>query len=374
MKKTLAALAVLGAFAGSAAAADVQLYGVVDEGFIYTNTKVTDEKSDNQFQLGSGLNLGSRWGLKGTEDLGNGYKVGFKLESGFNADTGTLQENRLFRREAGLTLYGPFGSLGFGRFGGIASAAGTYDLIGYVDSFDGGDNNVWGFAASSRYDNVVAYQTPRFAGLQLTAQYSFKTDSSATAATYSGDEGTSAAKRYASIGVSGDYGAAQFAAGYELTKYGANTSGIREVADKDGSLVFVGGNYNFEVVRVYAEAQYFEGLSGIKNAYKFVSQGKAGFDGLKGYGLHLGAKAPIAAGTLTAGLYYVDAKEDLTADADQDFKYYGVSARYVYPLSKRTSVYGGAGYGQTSVDNAAANGSDQDTKLVQAYVGLSHTF
>ena len=110
MKKTLAALAVLGAFAGSAVAADVQLYGVVDEGFIYTNTKVTDQKSDNQFQLGSGLNLGSRWGLKGTEDLGNGYKVGFKLESGFNADTGTLQENRLFRREAGLTLSAPWAS------------------------------------------------------------------------------------------------------------------------------------------------------------------------------------------------------------------------------------------------------------------------
>ena len=114
MKKTLAALAVLGAFAGSAAAADVQLYGVVDEGLIYTNTKVTDEKSVG--------NLGSRWGLKGSEDLGNGYKVGFKLESGFEADSGTLQENRLFRREAGLTLYGPFGSLGLGRFGGIASA------------------------------------------------------------------------------------------------------------------------------------------------------------------------------------------------------------------------------------------------------------
>ena len=362
MKKTLAALAVLGAFAGSAAAADVQLYGVVDEGFIYTNTKVTDEKSDNQFQLGSGLNLGSRWGLKGTEDLGNGYKVGFKLESGFNADTGTLQENRLFRREAGLTLYGPFGSLGFGRFGGIASAAGTYDLIGYVDSFDGGDNNVWGFAASSRYDNVVAYQTPRFAGLQLTAQYSFKTDSTAkndTPTGFSGDEGTSAAKRYASIGVSGDYG--------------ANSAGTREVADKDGSLFFVGGNYNFEVVRVYAEAQYFEGLSSTKTAYEGFTAGSLLSDGLKGFGLHLGAKAPIAAGTLTAGLYYVDAKEDLTTQADQDFNYYGVSARYVYPLSKRTSVYGGAGYGQTTVDGAAGK-PDQDTKLVQAYVGLSHTF
>lgn len=374
MKKTLAALAVLGAFAGSAAAADVQLYGVVDEGLIYTNTKVTNTKSVDKLELKSGRNLGSRWGLKGSEDLGNGYNVGFKLESGFEADSGTLQENRIFRREAGVTLYGPFGSLGLGRFGGIASAAGTYDLIGYVESFDGGDNNVWGFASSSRYDNVVAYQTPRFAGLQLTAQYSFKTDSAAKsdADGFSGDEGTSDAKRYASIGVSGDYGAAQFAAGYELTKYGVDATGTREVADKDGSLFFVGGNYNFEVVRVYAEAQYFEGLSGTNTAYKF-SKGTVASDGLKGFGLHLGAKAPIAAGTLTAGLYYVDAKEDFTEKADQDFNYYGVSARYVYPLSKRTSVYGGAGYGQTTVDGAAGK-ADQDTKLVQAYVGLTHTF
>lgn len=374
MKKTLAALAVLGAFAGSAAAADVQLYGVVDEGLIYTNTKVTNTKSVDKLELKSGRNLGSRWGLKGSEDLGNGYKVGFKLESGFEADSGTLQENRIFRREAGVTLYGPFGSLGLGRFGGIASAADTYDLIGYVESFDGGDNNVWGFASSSRYDNVVAYQTPRFAGLQLTAQYSFKTDSAAKsdADGFSGDEGTSDAKRYASIGVSGDYGAAQFAAGYELTKYGVDATGTREVADKDGSLFFVGGNYNFEVVRVYAEAQYFEGLSGTNTAYKF-SKGTVASDGLKGFGLHLGAKAPIAAGTLTAGLYYVDAKEDFTEKADQDFNYYGVSARYVYPLSKRTSVYGGAGYGQTTVDGAAGK-ADQDTKLVQAYVGLTHTF
>ena len=378
MRKTLVAVAAALAFGSlSAHAGDVQMYGLIDVGLSYVHSDADQPGVDSvdKFTMENASEFGSRWGIRGTEDLGNGYKVGFKLESGFNADTGTLQENRLFRREAGLTLYGPFGSLGFGRFGGIASAAGTYDLIGYVDSFDGGDNNVWGFAASSRYDNVVAYQTPRFAGLQLTAQYSFKTDSSATAATYSGDEGTSSAKRYASIGVSGDYGAAQFAAGYELTKYGANASGVREVADKDGSLVFVGGNYNFEVVRVYAEAQYFEGLSGIKNAYNDeFTKGDPSSDGLKGYGLHLGAKAPIAAGTLTAGLYYVDGKQDFTSTADQDFKYYGVSARYVYPLSKRTSVYGGAGYGQTSVDNAAANGSDEDTKLVQAYVGLSHTF
>lgn len=109
MKKTLAALAVLGAFAGSAAAADVTLYGVVDYGFLYNytdkqaaNGTSTDE---NTLKLQSGVDAGSRWGVKGTEDLGNGLKVGFQLESGFNADDGTLskygdKQNRLFGRQA----------------------------------------------------------------------------------------------------------------------------------------------------------------------------------------------------------------------------------------------------------------------------------
>ena len=369
MKKTLAALAVLGAFAGSAAAADVQLYGVVDEGFIYTNTKVTDEKSDNQFQLGSGLNLGSRWGLKGTEDLGNGYKVGFKLESGFNADTGTLQENRLFRREAGLTLSGPFGSVAFGRFGGIASSAGTYDMLGYVESFDGGDGDVWGFAASDRYDNMVVYQTPRFAGLQLTAQYSFKTDSkqSIKDGDYSGDEGTSDAQRYASVGLSGEYGPASFAVGYELTKYSVNNG--ERALDKDGQLVFVGGNYDLEVVQLFAEAQYFKhqtAAGGWELETKDLGNGALG---LKGYGLHLGAAAPLVGGTLTAGLYYVDFTQENVGEADADAKYYGVSARYNYPLSERTSLYAGAGYGQTKADDSG----DKD-QLTQVYCGLVHTF
>ena len=96
MKKTLAALAVLGAFAGSAAAADVTLYGVVDYGFLYnyTDNQKADGTStdDNTFGLQSGVDSGSRWGIKGVEDLGNGLKVGFQLESAFNADDGTLSK------------------------------------------------------------------------------------------------------------------------------------------------------------------------------------------------------------------------------------------------------------------------------------------
>ena len=109
MKKSLTALAVLGVFAGSAMAADVTLYGALDTGFEYFHKKTTQydgssEKSDT-FDMQTGWDTGNRWGLKGSEDLGNGYKVSFKLESGFNGDDGTMgQSSRLFGREAGLTL------------------------------------------------------------------------------------------------------------------------------------------------------------------------------------------------------------------------------------------------------------------------------
>jgi len=371
MKKTLAALAVLGAFAGSAMAADVTLYGALDTGFEYIHSKTTGDKAEDKFDMQTGWDTGNRWGLKGSEDLGNGYKVGFKLESGFNGDDGTMgQGSRLFGREAGLTLSGPFGSIAFGRFGGISSSCGTYDMLGYVESFDGGDNNVWGFASSDRYDNMVVYQTPRFAGLQATVQYSFKTDSNQKAADFNGDEGTSHAKRYASFGLSGEYGPAQFAVGYELTKYGSSdatsTAPAARELDKDGQLVFLGGNYDFEVVQLFVEGQYFKhqtAIAGFGDAFEGV------IGDVKGYGLHLGAAAPLGAGTLTAGLYYTDATDEQIEDKDVDFKYYGASARYNYPLSERTGVYAGAGYGQVKNDD-----SGDKTKVTQVYCGLVHTF
>lgn len=318
-------------------------------------------------------------GLKGSEDLGNGYKVSFKLESGFSSDDGTMnQSGRLFGREAGLTLSGPFGSVAFGRFGGISSSAGTYDMLGYVESFDGGDGDVWGFAASERYDNMVVYQTPRFAGLQGTVQYSFKTDTKAEE--YSGAEGTSDAKRYASIGLTGEYGPGQFAVGYELTKYGVE-NGTRQLPKDDGHLVFVGGNYDFQVVQIFAEAQYYKGqlaASGfdMTDIDGTNLSGVEGFEGMKGYGLHFGAVAPVGAGTVTAGLYYVDGSvEHQIEGLDVDTTFWGLSARYNYPLSERTGLYVGAGYCQAKFELSAGGESfDLKNQTTQVYGGLVHTF
>ncbi len=388
MKKTLAALAVLGAFAGSAAAADVTLYGVVDYGFLYnyTDKQAADGTSadDNTLRLQSGVDAGSRWGIKGVEDLGNGLKVGFQLESGFNADDGTLskyneKQNRIFGRQATLSVYSDFGTLTFGRMGALSSAAGTYDVVYSIgDAFDGGDNDVFGLYGASRYDNTVAYQSPKFAGLQVTAMYSFKQDSNVAKEKFSGDEGDfSSSKRYAGVALTGEYGPAQFVAAYELTKYGSN--GTKRELDKDANVFFLGGNYDFGVAKVFAMGQYFNGLTTaptLDDTLVSATGATVATDGVKGFGFNVGTQVPAAGGLITVGGYYSNFEQDgvVAGKEKHEGDYYGLAARYEYDLSKRTMLYAGAGYGVESRDKVGTEKDDTENQLVQAYVGLTHRF
>ena len=81
MKKTLTAVAVLGALSGATLAADVTLYGVIDTGFTYQHT----EGGDDSFAMTSGSYAGPRFGFKGTEALGDNLTLGFILEAGLTA-------------------------------------------------------------------------------------------------------------------------------------------------------------------------------------------------------------------------------------------------------------------------------------------------
>lgn len=86
-KKSLIAVAVLGATAFSVQAADVTMYGKVDLGLQYKTSEVTvGDKTmvdEDTFSMENGRNSASRFGIKGSEDLGNGMKVSFQLENGF---------------------------------------------------------------------------------------------------------------------------------------------------------------------------------------------------------------------------------------------------------------------------------------------------
>ena len=377
-KKSLLAVAVLGTAAGFACAADVTLYGIVDTGLLYQSNKVTVEGheyvDDQTFGLESGVSSASRFGLKGTEDLGNGLKVGFKLENGFNADDGSLGNGgRLFGREASLTVSGDFGALSMGRMGGIGSAAGTYDVVfSTADAFDGGDNAILGLAQSDRFDNMITYQTPKFAGVQGTFQYSFKQDNKDTEQK-DRREGSAAVDRYASAALTGEFGALNTVLGYEFFNWSSNDDAGRWEQD-DGHIVYLGGNYDCGFAKTFVMAQYFKdtGLGNLLQNEDVIKTLDAE-QNFKGYGLHLGTVVPVAGGDFTVGTYYVDAeydfKDNFTPKAD--VKYFGLAAKYEYPLSKRTSVYTGAGYSQTKAELDVLDGKEKNT---QAYVGLTHKF
>ena len=99
-KKSLIAVAALSALAGSAMAADVQIYGRIDTGLRYSqvdyDVPTVDDKTT--FEMATGNSTGNRVGIKGSEDLGNGLTVGFVLENGFDADTGAEKYDGLFGR------------------------------------------------------------------------------------------------------------------------------------------------------------------------------------------------------------------------------------------------------------------------------------
>lgn len=384
-KKTLAGLAVAGLFSGAAMAADVNVYGVVDLGLMYNHTKtdITDQATvkDDSLVMKSGQNAGSRFGLRGSEDLGNGMTVSFKLENGFDADSGKLgQDGRLFGREASLTLAGAFGQVSFGRMGGVASAAGTYDYVYAIgDAFDGFDNDIGGLVQSGRYDNMITYQTPEFAGMKVLAQYSFKNNTVADAdgKGAEGEEGKTTTNRYASLAAVGQYGNLNLVAAYELQNFRHVSMTDSVVADRgqhndDQHTFYVGGNYDFGVTKVFALGQAFQNARELNNLDALGEE-----DGVDGYGLQLGAQTPLAGGLLTTAFYYAHGETD-NATTENKSDYYGLAARYEYSLSKRTTVYGGAGYAQEKVKNNPRAAEEANTKkdydLVQAYVGLKHTF
>ena len=380
-KKSLAALAVLGAAAGYASAADVTLFGVVDTGLIYTHQSFDDsnEADVNKFSMDSGVSSASRFGLKGTEELGNSLKVGFKLENGFQSDSGALKsEKRIFDREASVSVYSDFGTLSMGRMGGVGSGAGTYDLVlATADAFDGGDNNVFGFATSDRYDNMVTYQTPKFAGLQATVQYSFNESSTNT-----NREGSSAVNRYASTALTGNFGALNTVLAYEFQNYQSFGEGAR---GEDGHIVYLGGNYDCGFAKTFVMGQYFKGIQGsganalasmVKGAGAELTSFDTDFDkGVKGFGAHLGTIVPISNGDLTVGAYYVDgtAETSKTGVEERDFDYMGLATKYEYRLSKRTSVYLAAGYYKATLD-ATTKAGEVEEKVGEVFTGLTHAF
>jgi predicted porin len=391
MKKSLLEVAVLGAFAGTAIASDVTLYGVVDTGLMYTHSKYKYDGEDNvktnKFEMMSGKQAGSRWGLKGVEDLGNGYKVGFILENGFNSDTGAKKStDPFFNRESSLFVEGGFGRILFGRMGSVNQGTSSTGKISMINAFgtsytDFSANAVGVFAAGKVLPNMITYQSPKFAGVQVHVQYGMSAD---------GDDGAAENKarktdRYAALAVTYNAGALNLYGAVDATNY------KHEKGEKNAtaSTYTLGGNYDFGALKLFGGVQYFDKVYG--SSFKEGGLYLAHVDDsdeedidiylgrFKGWGVQLSASVPLAGGTLLAGVGYMDGKKAKGQEAfsKNDISRIRATVGYSYPLSKRTNIYGAVGAGKDEnkwgwKDESKTWKDKRD--YATAFVGLRHNF
>jgi predicted porin len=176
MKKVIFATLLLGASIGSAqAASSVTLYGIIDDGLNY----ISNAGGGRQIALSNsaGFILGSRWGLKGVEDLGGGYSAIFQLESGFNTSTGALtQSGSFFGRMA-------YVGVASSKFGNVKLGRQTVSLLDYVGilvpsetwagTFGAHAGDVDNLDSSFRLNNSVKWTSVNYNGLTFGGMYGF---------------------------------------------------------------------------------------------------------------------------------------------------------------------------------------------------------
>lgn len=389
MKKIILATAVAAGFCTSAMAqSSVTLYGLVDEGLNFTNNVA----GNKLYELQSGYAQGSRWGLKGAEDLGGGLQTVFQLENGFNVNNGRLGEGGLlFGRQAYVGLASnQFGTLTFGRqYDAVVDDLGQLTAngswAGYLFSHPFDNDNT---DNTFRVDNSVKYVSPNVAGFQVEGTYSFSNDTNfANNRTYS---------------LAGQYqqGGLLVAATYLLSDNPSSTA---------GGAINNAGDENFVASRwqVFgAGINYNIGQATLGFVYSNTNITKPTADGYLASGESiLPTTGPLAGGSLNAlkfqnfefngrymvtpalmvGAQYVYTIERYDATTGSvSPKIHNVGLMADYNLSKRTDVYIQGEYqkiagGETgsSLDRALVLGADDlssnDHQLV-ARVGIRHKF
>lgn len=323
MKKTLIALAAVAASSAALAQSSVTLYGSLD----LSVESVKGEKSVTR--VTSGNHTTSRFGLKGTEDLGGGLKAKFNLESEVKADTGEAG-SAFWGRQAWLGLQGGFGELRLGRTDtSIGVLAGNTSLLG-GQAYD--DFKIAGTFSAGDYrrtSNSVTYLLPTLVeGLSAQLQYG------------TGNEtpGADTGKHY---GLNVQYAANGFGAG--LGYINAKTNPAGSTKDK----------------AVLGYLSYDFGAAKLTGYYEKDSQTNAVED-RKLYGVRV--DVPVS-DTFALQASLSQAK-DVDMDGSDDNDATIVALKGTYSLSKRTAVYGlltnvsndkGAGIGivSTSTDKTS---------------------
>jgi general bacterial porin, GBP family len=390
MKKTLMVAALTGVFATAAhAQSSVTLYGLIDAGLTYTNNNLSSATGSghSNWKATSGSVNGSRWGLRGSEDLGGGLKAIFTLENGFNIMNGTNgQGGREFGRQAFVGLSSnQFGAVTLGRqydsvvdfIAPLALTGTQYGGTQFAHPFDN-DN----LDNTFRVDNSIKYTSANYAGFKFGGMYGF-----------SNQAGGFSNNRAYSAGVSYNYGPLNVAGAYfqanngaPITATGAAVAGGAITADQApfsaGRQRIFGGGLNYAFGPATVGFVFTQTM--LDNATALTNVGSQGLGtiALGGGSLRFtnyevnGRYNLTPALSLAANYTYTDSRIE-----GEKPKFHQFNLQTAYALSKRTDVYLQGEYQHVSdTENlpigATINGVgiSSSSNQVSATVGVRHRF
>lgn len=311
MQKKLIALAIAGLVSAPAfAQSNVTVYGIVDAAVGFGSA------DDNDFRgVVGGVLSGNRFGLKGSEDLGNGLKAVFTLEQGFNIDDGSPASTKQFHRQSWVGLQGAFGTVGLGRqyapgyFAGYDAALSA--IISPQSIFSAGAGLTITPNTPARWDNSVSY-TNTFGGLTARAIYAARTVE--TAESPAGDDTWGGSLEYANGPL----------------KAGVFYHFLKQAGSDNQKEWYLGGQYDF-------------GMLTVAGSYQTGSDVGAGDVDKRLW--NLGVIVPVSAAGKVHVTYGALKERDLD-DADAN----SWTLAYTHAMSKRTTAY--AAYNRVSNDDA----------------------
>ncbi len=395
MKKTLLAAALAVGFAGVAhAETSVTLYGIVDAGIGYQQTKVTQGDAwtkTRDIGMINGVRNGNRWGMKGAEDLGNGTSAIFQLESGFDMGNGrSAQGNRLFGRYAYVGLTGSnWGTLTLGRQTHVGS-----DTVSSLNPFGvsymqaGVLSGAFGASTYARMDNSIKYMSPDFAGFKVGVGYSGENTKT------TGNDGFRErdTSNWITTGVSYDNGPVSIGASYDRFRTDVRLSGVE---DQKGTTHMwnLFGAYDLDVVKLFLGYGQIRGSmandvivasgvgsTGLNSEFNYFTSlinpegyNYAETNSYRQQAWMAGLTAPVG----DSGKVMFSYQGSATKNSDDEFD--GAKGRlnifslgYEQKLSKRTTVYAIASYGtgKLKFDNT----ENVKLKSTLVGVGLNHRF
>ena len=384
MKKTLIALAVLGAAAGVAhAQSNVTIYGIVDTGFI--------KKSGHDVEMGENVN--NRLGFRGVEDLGSGVKATFELERRFDLNNGV---------EKGYTKPGYDGAANVGlksdtwgavRLGRVNEL--TTETIRKFDPFYqyGVGAMLEGNQRMPRIDNTIRYDSPNWNGFHFGASYSLggNTDSDSI----SGDpESTPGAGDSTGMRNVKDNGADNdgygVMLGYDNGPLALVANWSRLADSKKSSVWNLGAAYRFgdaKVELLYQQTKDKGWAVGDRSNWNdaasdfrtwmatrdAATQAEwADIDEIKEKQWLLGLEWKLGPGRLNASAQWMEVEVGGGDVSDKDIYKYAIG--YTYDLSKRTAIYGNVAYTDYDDEEVARLYGDTDDGTYGVQVGITHKF